>query len=268
MVIIQLLISGAAAQPELPVPVAARPATLPRATARLDADSTVGLAPDTETGVDLTAGFGVGVTDDLEIGAELFPIQFTPEVTYESPLLYAAYGFDPAEGVQIIPMARVSVPIGPDTNPLLDVVGEVNLNPTRLLRVSFLPSANLSFGEGPVKPSFAAPVSLTLQPDRRFFVGLESGVATDPVDPRYRVPRPGEVDGALIIPVGATIGTTVGRPRAAMADLSAGVYWPQMGQFAGQSQANPEDFTVLARVQTFIPGEPPSVRGNRPTGRR
>jgi hypothetical protein len=263
--------SGATAQqpgPTLPVPVVARSPTLPRASVRLDADSTVGMNATDATGVDLAAGFGVGVTDDFELGAQLVPIDLSPEVTYTAPSLYAAYGAELSDSVQLIPMARIFLPLGPDVVPMLDASAKLALISQRDLRFTITPSANITFMDGQTEPAFAAPVALVLQPDRRFFVSLDSGVSTDPIDLRFLMPRPGDQDRTLFIPVGGSIGTTVGRPRDAVADISAGVYWPRMGEFSSQTAANTDDFTVLARVQTTIPTLPVGRRANtgtRPT---
>ncbi|MEQ1503217.1 MAG: hypothetical protein ABMB14_13355, partial [Myxococcota bacterium] len=229
MVLVQLALGTAAAQPagpELPVPLVVRSPTLPQASVAIDVDSTLGLNGDAPAALDLAAGLGVGVTDQLELGVQVLPLELAPDVRYGAPSVYLKYGAWLGDITTLTPGIRVFVPVSDLDVAMLDAGIELGLRSGRQLLVNVTPIVNLTFAGSDVEPAFAVPVGLVIQPDRRVFVTVDTGLSTDPVDPRFRAPRPG-ADRGVYVPLGASIGTTFGRPRSAVSDLSIGVYWPE-----------------------------------------
>jgi hypothetical protein len=265
MLVTQLLLAAAFAEPELPVPVAARPPTLPQSAVRIDADTVIGVQPGSNPTGDLTAGFGIGVTDDFELGADVLPLDLAPTVAYGSPSVYGAYSAPIGEGVALVPQARVFVPVTEGSRALLDAAAELMFQ-GRDVQVSVIPETSLSFLEGGVESSFAAPVELTVQPHRRVFLTLDSGVSTDPLDPRYNAPREDLAEG-WVVPFGGGIGTTLGRVNEPVTDLSLAAYWPRLAQFSDEATTHAEDFAVIAQIQGIIPTDSTSLRTGR-AGRR
>jgi hypothetical protein len=261
MFITPLLIAAAFAEPELPVAEAARPPTLPQSVVRVDANTVIGLRPVDSATADLSAGFGIGVTDNFEIGAEVLPLDLAPTVAYGSPSVYGAYSVPLGDGASLIPQARVFVPVPEGSRALLDAAAELQFQ-SRDVRVSLIPETSLAFVEGGVDPGFAVPVELTVQPHRRVFLTLDSGVSTDPLDPRYNAPRADLTEG-VVVPFGGGIGTTVGRVNDTLTDLSLAAYWPRLAQFADEATTHSEDFAVIAQIQGIIPTEGASLRTGR-----
>lgn len=94
----------AARNTSLPLPLAQRPLNLPRGVLRVDADLSLLRYPSFEfDGLDvretsdiafsLNAGAGIGITDDIEAGIMLLPLQLTPDFEYRDIVLYGQYQF-------------------------------------------------------------------------------------------------------------------------------------------------------------------------------
>lgn len=265
--LLTMALATAAPGPDLPVPVAARAPTLPQGDVRIDADSTVGLAGTAPATVDFAAGFGVGVSDRFEVGAQVLPLDLAPEVIYDSPSLYASYGAPLGDFASVTPTLRAFLPLTTGSDPMVDAIASFAFHSSPQVALTVEPMANVAFGDT-TESAFAVPVGLVLQPDRRVFLTVDSGLSTDPMDPRFLAPRPGVVDDAAFLPLGAAVGTTFGRPRKGVSDLSLGFYFPELAEFsAAQTTTHTDDFTVLARFQTLIPTGP-EPRGKRHVAHR
>lgn len=92
--------------PALPLAWAERPLTLTGQTIRADGafaltraavvrtDTSTGFpVPGHETYLALHLGAGYGITDDIEVGAEVLPLLLSPSVVYDDPSLYALFRF-------------------------------------------------------------------------------------------------------------------------------------------------------------------------------
>jgi hypothetical protein len=257
-VILSLLASvAAAAPPEYPADASRRPPTLPRNDVRVDANSTVGV--DQEVPADFAGGFGVGVTDRFEIGAVVVPLELNPDIQYLDPSVYAAYAGEITDDFYLTPMARAFVPV--TEQGLLDAQLGALWQPTDGVALSVAPTATLDFQEEGTAGVFSAPVAATFNPTRKFFVQLESGIGTDPFSWRYGVARD-DGDNNLVVPLGASIGGTFGRPRNAMLDLSVGAFLPEFAQPDG---LNTDNVLVTAAVTTFVLQDREDEQRPRPT---
>jgi hypothetical protein len=261
---------------------------VPRASVRLDADSTAGLTGRNATALDAAAGFGIGVTDALEIGAQVLPLDIAPDLAYGAPSLYAALGAQLSDAAYLTPKIRGFLPVTDAAGDgMLDAELRLALLGARAVRFEVAGAGNARFDRntGAIDTGWAVPVALTLQPAKRLFFTVDSAVASDPFDARFRAPRSAQegvataATGATArlaqagtpagtpqdvgtpvapamahVPLGATIGTSLGRPNRSVTDLSLGVLFPSLGQLsAGQASLRPNDYTVLVRVGSMIP---------------
>ncbi|MEZ4234951.1 MAG: hypothetical protein R3F59_02055 [Myxococcota bacterium] len=263
-----LLFAAAHAAPEMPVPVANRPATIPRATVRVDADTTIGTGSG-PVPVDLAAGFGVGVTDQFELGAQVLPLDLAPgAVQYLSPSLYATYGAELSKVATFAPTLRVFVPIGTSQQALLDGKAMFRFNADRALRLDVGGVATVAFDEQ-TATALAAPLSLTVSPDKRVFLTADTAISTDPTDTRFRMPRPTDADG-VYVPLGASIGTTFGRANHTLTDVAIGAHLPSFAHFhPGGTDVTTDDLTVMASLSSVIPTDAARMeRRHRPVRNR
>jgi hypothetical protein len=256
-----LLVScvGAWAGEDLPLEYSARRPTLPRMGVRLDADTTVvPLDPAQKTSVDFAGGFAVGVTPELEIGAQLLPIDFSPELRYEAPSLYAKYAGHVSEEIALGPTVRLFAPVIEGSGPMVDAGASMRIGAsTGYLDMGAI--TNLAFGQE-LEQSFGFPVTLVMQPVDRFFVSLSSGASSDPMDVRYAAPRPDALDGVLYVPMGGGIGGTFGDVDHTLTDLTASVYLPELLKYDTGSWYLDRGYTFLVRLTSTIPGEPQIYR--------
>lgn len=254
-----LLLAVAHAAPEYPLPAAARPPTLPRASVRVEADSTIGTGPG-PADVDLAAGFAVGVTDELELGAQVLPFDVAPTLEYTAPSLYGAYAGELSDVAYLTPSVRLFVPVLEGDRPLADAAATLRLMADQALRLDLGGATRVAFGEE-VEAAFAAPVSVVLQPDRRLFVTADSAVSTDPFDTRFRMPEHLGDRSDVYVPFGASMGVTMGRANRSLTDVSLGVHFPSLARFeGGQSALRTDDFLVMAAVRAAVPTDPTGQR--------
>lgn len=107
---------------DYPVRLVARPQTIPARTLRLDGEFVVnGLSAcitvlgttrcesATATGLNLGAAFGV--TNELEVGATVVPLQLTESFAYRNPSLYARYQFFRNAGMQAGVELSATIPV-------------------------------------------------------------------------------------------------------------------------------------------------------------
>lgn len=112
----------AAAQTAYPVRLVSRPQTLPAMGLRLDgAFNVLGISAcatalgrttcvsDTATALHLGAGFGV--LDQLEVGANVAPLQLSPEFAYGNPSVYGRYQFLRGDQLQLSGQVSVTIPV-------------------------------------------------------------------------------------------------------------------------------------------------------------
>jgi hypothetical protein len=248
MLLFALATSAFAEGPDYAVMIPRRPATLPKNDVAITVMGQVGLQD--PLSADALVGAGLGITDQLEIGAWLLPLGLAPApVVYRDPSLYVKYGGALSKTVTLSPLLRLFVPVSSTSSTMLDAQADLAVDLGDSARLSIAPSATLHFVDAGPNTGFGAPVSFTIQPDRRFFVALQTGVGTDPFSWQFQAVRP-DSGFQYVVPAGLQLGGTVGRPKTgAVTDLSAGVFWPALLTDAG---FNADGITVVAKVTTNL----------------
>lgn len=247
-----ILAASAFGAPEYAVSLPRRPSTLPQNDVRITVNGTVGVASDPTT-ADLVAGAAVGITDQFEVGAWLVPLTLAPKVGYIDPSLYVAYGGALSKKTTLTPMLRLYVPVTSASSALLDAQLKLGVQIGKDALLTAAPTATLHFVQGGPNTGVGAPVSLLVQPSRRFFFEVESGLGTDPFDWRYEAVRPANTD--LAVPAGLRIGGVAGKLKSgAIVDLSAGAYWPALVN--GGSVAA-DNVLVVAEISTNLLSDKP-----------
>jgi len=112
----------AAAQSGYPVRLVLRPQTLPARGLRLDGELRIaGISAcatfagttrcESATATALHLGAGIGVLDQFEIGANVLPLQLSPEFAYGNPSVYGRIQFLRGSDVQLAAQAQVVIPV-------------------------------------------------------------------------------------------------------------------------------------------------------------
>ena len=199
---------GGRAEAQLPVRYQARPLTLPELTLRPDVglafESRARVGEDRLNTLGLDAGFGIGVTDDLELGTLIVPLEMAPTFRYDDPAIYGRYRFLTGK-LELGAELRMWLPFKDDFRlsmgvPLLWHAG-------RVVRVDSGFFLLTDFGD---RVEATVPLRLGFQTSDRFMFGLESGLA---------LPGPH-------VPFGMFIVYTVGAPGL---DFMAGARLPDVG---------------------------------------
>jgi hypothetical protein len=118
--------SQPAASP-FPVRILDRPPTLPRGDSRLDAFVLWARVPESRATVTLVLG-GVGISDRLEMGAQLVPVDVAPSVVFTNPSVYATYAFPTGRTTVLAPIVQVVYPLESDDPFFLDVGAILTVN--------------------------------------------------------------------------------------------------------------------------------------------
>lgn len=116
------LAGEAAAQGAYPVRLVSRPQTLPARAGRVDGSFQVqGVSAcamvlgrtvcESSTVTGLHLGGGIGLLDQLEVGAVVAPLQLSPDFAYGNPLLYGRFQFMRADQLQLSAQAAVTIPV-------------------------------------------------------------------------------------------------------------------------------------------------------------
>lgn len=238
---------SAMAAPEYAVSVARRPPTLPKNDIRITVNGTVGVRDPLSAGA--LIGGGIGITDQFEVGAWLIPLALAPDFAYLDPSLYLTYGGELSKKVYLAPLLRLSVPVTNGSAALLDAQVELGAQLGKDALLTIAPTAALHFADGGPYNAFGAPVALLVQPSRRFFFAIETGIGTDPFSWQYQAPRYDGVEG-ITVPAGARIGTSTGKLKGGtLFDLSAGAYWPAL--LAGDT-LDAGGVTIVAEISSTL----------------
>lgn len=212
-------------EPALPVPYVSRPMTLPAATLapaiRVRAGQTVEF--DTRfllIGIDLVNA-RYGILDDLEIEAEVAPIEAEPRVNYGNATARVTYRFldEVVELGSAVRLGHILFPGSARRFLLEPQVLRMLAHAGDHVRVDSGFAMPLYFGGGPVVAGMSIPVDVAIQLADPFFVGLGTGVGVFD----FRVP--GE---SLFIPASAFVGATVPLDNSPLLDVIGRFDMPQL----------------------------------------
>lgn len=212
-------------EPGLPVPYVARPMTLPEATLapalRVRAGQTVEF--DTRfllVGLDLVNA-RYGILDDLELEAEVAPIEVQPRVDYGDATARLTYRFldEVVELGSAVRLGHILFPGSTRRFLLEPQVLRMLAHAGDSLRIDSSFSMPLYFGGGPVVAGLNIPVDVAIQLADVFFVGLGTGVGVFD----FRIP--GET---VFIPASAFVGATVPLDDRPLLDVLGRFDMPQL----------------------------------------
>jgi hypothetical protein len=204
----------------MPVSYQQRPLTLPRGTLRPEIGSVLSVErnrpDDDDAWLHFTAGLGVGITNDFELGILVLPLRVAPASRYGStdpgqpPLVTPWFGHERPDVYGRYRFVRGDVELGLDLHFILPVPEEFHL----VMGIPFLfhIADFMRIDTGLYLQSEAfdrawghLPLVLTFNPSRRFFFGFDGGM-TIGNDARR---RPGD---DVRLPFGFFLGFTLGRP--------------------------------------------------------
>lgn len=256
---------------DYPLAYALRPMTLPRLTLAPELDlevgralNSVGTASSRYTLAGLNVGAAFGITDNIEVGAFVLPIQFAPSVSYGSGgdpaanlQLFGTFRFLHAKQVEIgarlrtyfITTSGAGAQIVPSV-PFLFHLGKI----ARIDAEIALPitARGSSAAPGSVNPGgavvgVAVPVSFAINVIEPLYLGASSGV---------RVEDFGNAKRSFFIPLGFFAGFTIGGRRP-IVDLAAYFQWNHFAQPSGGALGNGDkivagDFHTGLAVKGYI----------------
>lgn len=222
--------SNANQAPPLPVRVLDRPTTLPRGATRLDVYALGNDAPGSDFETTGVIGGGWGVTNTFEIGGELIPFLFTPDVEYTNPSLYATYALRTGRTTSIAPMVQTVIPVRDSDPVILDVGAAFSVDIGRWGEFETAPT--LSFNLRGSGTTFSVPLTLMRQAGRHVSWQIGSGIGFSRFHPRHWLSRRTEsfdVDD-LTVPAMAMIMYSVENKRSgnALLDFSLQGQFPQL----------------------------------------
>lgn len=240
-----------------PVRILDRPTTLPRGDSRLDAFAFASVVPDNPTSVTMVLGGGVGVTDQLEIGGQLVPVEIEPGVDFTNPSVYATYAFPIGKTAALAPTIQVVYPLTSDDPFIIDLGSTLYVNIGTWGYMAFAPMFSLNTRQGESGSSLSFPVSILRQSSDQLAFQVTSGVGLSRFDPRFNLSR--RSDGLdfneVTIPVAALVTYTLGHgsPRRALADLTLQFQWPQLYTRAPDMRgAHTDDWTVQIQSSWYF----------------
>ncbi len=208
----------------LPVPVAARPLTLPKGVARISGSYALSSASTAASGrqefVSFSGRVSAGLLDDLEAGATLLPLSVSPQARYEDPGLYLRgrvlqlEGFELGLALEGVLPVRDTAAVAPAVFGLVRAGEEVRFDFAAALRVQWIDDPTTADDEDPfVVLSF--PIGLTVQTSKHFFVGATTGFDVERFETGY-------------IPGGLFLGGTLEVEEGARGDLRADLVLPSL----------------------------------------
>lgn len=222
--------SGVPVDSTYPVRSVDRPATLTRGAFRFDAFGFRERAPDAATVVTFVAGGGFGVSDKLELGGQVLPLELDGGIAYTNPSVYATYALS-AGSVAIAPTLQVTFPLASDDPLTLDIgaIAYIPIGPLGYLTVA--PDLSLNARDQEAGSSFSLPLTWLHQLSDRVLFQLSSGAGLARFEPRFGRSR--LIDSfdfdELTIPLSTSISYTLvqGAPLRPRADFSLQFQWPQ-----------------------------------------
>jgi hypothetical protein len=221
---------------EYSVSYAERPLTPPRGQLELDADFGVLHIniPDTgdidvdDTFVSLAFGGSYGIMDDLQVGAEILPLQLSPEFLYGEPELFALYRFVRGQ-VDVGGRIALAIPFRDEDNVHLEFYVPVLIHLGTTARLDLGLNLDLEFGEGASfdddtgEPedfgySWSIPVAFAFQATPNLFLGPRTAFGWSEFD----------IGETIFSPLGIFAGYTIARGDGArpMLDIIASFDFP------------------------------------------
>lgn len=232
--------SGPLGAPALPVAWAERPLTLTGATIRADGDFRITrlpvvrrdpedplrLVPGFETVVALGLGAGYGITEDLEVGAQVVPLRLSPDVEYRDPSIYGMFRF--VSGFADV-AARLSVHIPFQDNPLFEPGLPIRLHLDPKVRLDtglFLPIAIADRRDDDNVPilSLRIPVELSVSVVPEIFLGGGTALFL----------RDLEQNAVPVQSLGIFVGHTVPAAAGPLADLLLRFDFPMLVDYGAE----------------------------------
>jgi hypothetical protein len=256
ILLLSLALAAAAARaeepPRMPVPFVERPLTLPSLTLAPGIGVSVfhnelvvpvislflpGAGPSSFTGVGMDIGAAFGITDNLQVSADVVPLSLYPDVRYGSAQVGMRYRFLRGPVELGIDAALDFPPPHADTF-VLQVGVPARFHLGHWGRID----SGIQFATPLVSQSDAMmtiPLDFTVQAGRSAFVGVASGV----VLPTLK----GDVGTNTIIPLGFLVGGTVPGQRGPLVDIAATFAFPMFatpGFPSGSDKVHALPYTV------------------------
>jgi hypothetical protein len=246
-----LLGAPARADERLPLPLARRPLTLTRSTLRVDGAFNInrvsvtvtspllGSVTASSTAVSLNAGAGFGITDDLEAGATVLPLQLSPDFAFGNPTAYGRFRFLRGSfelGGELSVVLPVQGSFGLTVGlPMLIHVGEVG-------RIDTGVALGLVFSD-PLGKNLLVPIGYAHNVTPNVFLGARTGLGV----PNFKF-------DALTIPLGVFGGYTLasGAGNSPALDAFLGFDFPGFLTPGGASAVNTNVFTIGLGLRYFL----------------
>lgn len=207
-----------------------RPLTLLRTMVRGEADLALvhlGYAGADTTALGLSLGAAFGITDDLEVGATLVPLQLADEVAYGDIPVYARFRFLPGP-LELGAQVGVVIPTRSDFG--LDF-GLVALLHGDIFRVDIGALFAMAFGEdgggdAELKKSLRVPLSFSYNFDERVRAEVRTGLQLGTARTGLGGPAFFDDLGTLVVPLGVAGYYTFMRRDEPFIDVGVSFDWP------------------------------------------
>ncbi len=212
---------------QYPVRLVLRPQTVPMRMARFDASfdvtrfsSCISVLGSTTcasaTGTALNLGGAFGLTNDLEVGATVLPLQLTEDFAYNNPSIYGRFQFLNNGQLQVSGQLTLTVPVRDGSKLGLGVALPVWYNASDQLQIRTGVYYNATFSD-PVSHGISVPLQFHVNLDDYLFGSLNTGI-----DLPFK-----DTGDNLNLPLGVAFGYTLAGTNARpLADVSAYFNFP------------------------------------------
>jgi hypothetical protein len=241
-----------------------RPTTLPKGAVRVDVYALGSETPGSSFATTGILGGGWGVTPSLEVGGQLVPVTFSPDVEYTTPSLYALYQFPLSASTTLAPMLQTVIPVRSGDPFFIDVGAAVSVNLGQWGSFTSSPTFSLNTRQGGDGTSLSFPLTVMRQASERFAWQLSTGVGFSRFDPRFGLSRrfdPLDFDD-VTVPASAQIAYTVPRNGTGNALVDIIVQWQFPQLYTSGPEENgwqPDDWTIQLQSSWYFVKVPRST---------
>lgn len=226
----------------LPLPLSQRPLNLPRGVLRVDTDLTLlryptinaALEPDSDVAFSWNSGAGIGITDDIEAGLILLPLQFTPDFEYRDIVLYGQYQFLRGD-IEVGARLEMNIPTQSDFGlafglpVLIRATDRIRIDTGLQLAFRFeddFRAGLFSFHTHPMptRSTSGVPLIVNFNLLDEFFLGLRTGLSVGDF---------GNFGDSVSVPFGFQAGYSLGIAQDLLADLALRFEFPFFVQSGG-----------------------------------
>lgn len=223
---------GEPAGTKYPIRIVDRPDTLPHGVTRVDAFGLLQRIPGSPLTATLVFGGGVGITDHLELGGQLVPIQVGPALKFLRPSVYASYSFALSDSIAFVPSAELVYPLHTDEPFFFDLTGDFRFTFDSWGSLDVSPTLSINARGEPFGTAASIPIFFFVQLSDRASVAVASGIGVARFNPRFGVSQRSTVPSFKNLTVPATFQFTWTLPEKTrtqpLVDFTLEFDWPQL----------------------------------------